>query len=185
LDGRNILKQGLIKRIGDGRSTNIWTDSWLPQDNLMRPLVSLKNNPPQMVSELIDETPATWREGVIREFFLPMDATAILSIPLCTRRQNDFWAWSYDKKVLLSIRSGYCMMINTKINRENYFEGNDGSLDHVTEAKGWSTLWKIVVPSKIRVFLWRLSQQSIPSADVLAHQNMSRSTRCSLCGAVA
>jgi hypothetical protein len=64
LDGRNILKQGLIKRIGDGRSTNIWTDSWLPQDNLMRPLVSLKNNPPQMVSELIDETPATLREGV-------------------------------------------------------------------------------------------------------------------------
>jgi hypothetical protein len=124
----------------------------------MRPLVPLKNNPPQMVSELIDETSVTWSEGVIHEFFLPMDTSAILSIPLCTRRQNDFWAWSYEKKGLFSVRSAYRMMINTKINRENYFKG-----DHVTEAKGWSTLWKTVVPSKIS-----LSTETCPTIDPIS-----------------
>jgi hypothetical protein len=82
LDGREIMKQGLISRIGDGLSTRIWQDNWLPRDSMLKPIVSLKSDPPQFVSELIDETSATWKEDVIHEFFLPMDATTILSIPL-------------------------------------------------------------------------------------------------------
>jgi hypothetical protein len=74
--------QGLIRRIGDGRTTNIWSDNWLPRDNLMKPLRSLKINAPQKVCELIDATSAKWKEELIREVFLPMDAAAILSIPL-------------------------------------------------------------------------------------------------------
>jgi hypothetical protein len=147
----------------------------------MRSLVSLKINPLEMVLELINETSATWKEEVICEFFLPMDALAILRIPLCTRRQKDFWAWNCDNKGPFLVRSSYRMMINTKKNRENYYQGNDSSPYYVTEAKGWSTLWKTAVPSKIRVFLWRLAQQSIPYVDVL-DRIMSRSSRCSLCG---
>jgi hypothetical protein len=43
-------------------------------------------------------------------------------------------------------------MINLKISRENYFEGNAGSSNSVAEEKGWSSLWKTSVPSKIKVF---------------------------------
>jgi len=92
LAGRDVLTQGLIRRIGDGRTTKIWDDNWLPRDCNMKPIISLKVNPPRLVSELIDETTATWKEELIREFFLPMDVSTILSIPLCTRRQLDFWS---------------------------------------------------------------------------------------------
>jgi ribonuclease HI len=136
-----------------------------------------------MVSQLIDETSASWREEVIRENFLPVDAKVILSIPLCTRRQPDYWAWNYEHKGIFSVRSAYRMMINLKISRENYFEGNAGSSNSVAEEKGWISLWKTSVPSKIKVFLWRLAKQSIPTADVLAHRNMATSSTCSLCGA--
>jgi hypothetical protein len=61
LDGRNILSQGLIKRIGDGRSTRIWSDSWLPRDYQLKPIAPIKEDPPQLVSHLIDETSASWR----------------------------------------------------------------------------------------------------------------------------
>jgi hypothetical protein len=43
-------------------------------------------------------------------------------------------------------------------------------------------LWKVPVPSKIRVFLWRLAKQSLPTADVLRHRNMTPQRSCSICG---
>lgn len=51
-----------------------------------------------MVKELIDETSAVWREAIIRENFLPMNASAILGIPLCAQAMDDFWSWSHEKK---------------------------------------------------------------------------------------
>nr|XP_051221174.1 uncharacterized protein LOC127339353 [Lolium perenne] len=182
LDGREVLAQGLIRRIGDGRTTKIWEHNWLPRDTNMRPIVSLKQNPPILVSHLIDETSSTWREEIIREFFLPIDAAVIMSIPLCTRRQEDFWAWNFDRRGIFSVRSTYRMMISTKINRENYYEGNPGSSNAEADSKAWCSLWKVQVPSKVRVFLWRLARQSLPTADLLEHRNMAQSSRCSLCG---
>jgi hypothetical protein len=184
LDGREVMVQGLIRRIGDGSTTNIWLDNWLPRDNMLRPIVALKPNPPQQLSELIDETQATWREELIREFFLPVDAAAILSIPVCTSRQNDFWAWHYDHSGIFTVKSAYGMLMVTKIHRENYLEGNPGPSNAEAEEKGWSSLWKTSIPSKVRVFLWRLARQSLPTADLLHHRNMSQSSSCSICGAV-
>ena len=43
-------------------------------------------------------------------------------------------------------------------------------------------MWKTKVPSKLRVFLWRLAKNSIPSGDVLARRNMARHSLCALCG---
>lgn len=36
---------------------------------------------------------------------------------------------------------------------------------------------------KIKVFLWRLAQSSLPSADVLNHRNMATHDKCGICGA--
>jgi hypothetical protein len=79
----------------------------------MRPTISLKANPPVMVSQLIDATTATWNETLIREVFLPMEADIILSIPLCTRWHYDFWAWNFERKGSFTVRSAYRMMIAT------------------------------------------------------------------------
>jgi hypothetical protein len=74
------------------------------------------------------------------------------------------------------------MLVNTKINRTNYYEGNAGSSNAEAEKKGWYSLWKTMVPSKIRVFLWRLAQQSLPTTDVLDHRHMSTHSNSALCG---
>jgi hypothetical protein len=36
-EGLQVLKQGLVKRIGDGEATNPWTEQWLPRDFMLRP----------------------------------------------------------------------------------------------------------------------------------------------------
>ena len=50
------------------------------------------------------------------------------------------------------------------------------------DAKEWSRLWKIAVPSKIKIFLWRLAKHSIPTGDVRYRRHMAESPACSLCG---
>ena len=90
LDGRDIMSQGIIRRIGHGESTNIWTDNWIPRQSYKRPIASLVPLPPLHVSELIETTTTSWRVELIRSVFTPIDAEAILHIPICMRRVDDF-----------------------------------------------------------------------------------------------
>ena len=64
-----VLKEGLIRRIGTGESTNVWTMDWLPTSGLRRPVPSSRANLPQLVSELINPTTATWDREMLMEFF--------------------------------------------------------------------------------------------------------------------
>jgi hypothetical protein len=98
-----------------------------------------------------------------------MDIEIIISIPLTTRRMEDFWAWQYEENGLLTIRSVYRMLVQTKKRREDWLEGRSASSNSEDEAKSWLRLWKIEVPSKLRVFLWRLDHQSPPTGDIRCH----------------
>jgi hypothetical protein len=61
IDGRDVLKQGLIKRIGTGEETDIWNTNWILMDGLLRPIACLSNDDqPQLMCELIDPCTATW-----------------------------------------------------------------------------------------------------------------------------
>ena len=91
LDGHDILAQGVIRRIGDGETTNIWRHNWIPRDDIKRHIYSLVHNPPEKVVQLIDATSATWTENLVRSLFTHIDAEEILRIPLCRRRVGDFW----------------------------------------------------------------------------------------------
>lgn len=91
LEGRDILRQGIIRRIGNGQTTDIWDDNWIPKEASLRPITSLVSNPPRMVSELLLPATASWNEELIRATFLPINGEAILRIPVCTRNISDFW----------------------------------------------------------------------------------------------
>ena len=65
LDGKDIIKMGVIRRIGDGTTTRIWHHNWIPRNRVMKPLTALVADHPQLVSELIDHTTASWQEEII------------------------------------------------------------------------------------------------------------------------
>lgn len=58
LEGRDILSQGVIRRIGDRASTGIWTHNWILRDSFKRPITSVVPNPPTLVAQLIETTTA-------------------------------------------------------------------------------------------------------------------------------
>lgn len=126
LDGRDIMKQGVIRRIGTGEDTLIWEHNWIPRQDILRPIASLVADPPTRVHELIEQTTSSWREELVRAVFIPIDAEAILKIPLCTRRVDDFWAWSKENRGNFTVRSAYRMIQNTKLTRESWLYQTGG-----------------------------------------------------------
>ena len=181
IDGRDIMKQGIIRRIWTGEDTMIWEHNWIPRDAIPRPIVSLVHDPPTRVHELIEQTTTTWKEDLVRSVFVPIDVEAILKIPLCTRRVDDFWAWSREKRGMFTVCSTYRMNQCTKLSRENWLYGTEGP-STVEESSSWTSLWNTQVPNKICVFLWWLARESIPTYDILHHRNMATSSACQMCG---
>lgn len=92
-----MLKLGLIKRIGDGTSTDAWRDNWIPRDHNLKPICSIARHPPQSVASFICSATRTWNIAALETCMLPMDVQAIKEIPISFVRQPDFYAWHYDR----------------------------------------------------------------------------------------
>jgi hypothetical protein len=112
-----------------------------------------------------------------------MDIDIITRIPLSTRRHEDVWAWHFERSGVLSVRSVYRMIVRTRQRRSNWLDERASGSHQQMEEKAWKNLWKVHVPSKLRVFLWRLAHQSLPTGDVRHRRHMSDSSSCSVCGA--
>lgn len=181
IEGRDVLALGLIKRIGLGTDTNIWLENWLPRDYKLRPICSISVNPPQSVSELIDSTTRTWNRQVLLQHFIRPDVDVIMNIPLSFRMQQNFWAWHYDKRGVFSVRSAYRIITAIKYQREDWLDQRPGRSDTAADRRAWTQLWKVQVPSKVRVFVWRLAHMSLPTGTVRHTRSMATSLACSIC----
>jgi ribonuclease HI len=118
----------------------------------------------------------------LEEFFWPMDCEVIRSIPLRTSGAPDFWGWHFETTGIFSVRSCYRAIVATKSAREDWFEERAATSNPMREEKAWAKLWKVPVPSKIRVFLWRVARHSLPTGDVRHDRHMAPSPACSICG---
>lgn len=73
-------------------------------------------------------------------------------------------------------------MLNAiKSQREDWLEHRPGHSNVAAEQKDWTRLWHVKVPSKVKVFVWRLAHTSLPTGDVRLHRNMAPSSECSIC----
>ena len=109
-------------------------------------------HPPELVSELIDATSATWDRERVAQDFLPMDVPVILSISLCTRNIADFLSWLYENTVIFLVRSAYAMLVSTRRRREAWLEETVGSSSMVSEVTHGSHYGRLKCQEKYRCF---------------------------------
>jgi hypothetical protein len=110
LKGLELVKKGMIWRVGDGSNINIWSDNWLPRDDAMRPITPRRQCVLTKVSKLINPIAMSWDEEILREKFFDMDVQAILAIPI-REDFNDFVAWQFDSKGDFSVKSAYRLYV--------------------------------------------------------------------------
>ena len=167
VEGKGVLAQGIIRRIGTGESTRIWDMNWLPRDGMMRPLCCTSDNPPQMVGDFIDSTSARWSMQLLKRFFTPLDIEAIANIPLCTDGKEDFWAWQYEWTGVFSVRSAYRMLVQRKEVNTAWLESKAGRSDTISVIKEWTNLWRVKCPRRYVCFCggWPVSQSQLEKSD--------------------
>ena len=81
LHGLDLLRDGIIWRIGGGNSINIWSDPWLPRWSTRKLITPKGHSLLTKVSDLIDPVSGTWDEQLVIDTFWLENAQIILVIP--------------------------------------------------------------------------------------------------------
>jgi hypothetical protein len=87
-NAKKLLQEGLLWRVRDGKSINIWGDWWVPSPTsyvIQSPIKILDKE--AKVCALVDTSTMWWNISLVKSLFSEEEATMILSMPICPQRQ--------------------------------------------------------------------------------------------------
>jgi ribonuclease HI len=164
--------------VGNGEKINIYTDPWIPSSPDKRIITPRGDVVYTKVHELIDPTTGVWDEELLRNIFYDVDVNRILQIPLHNHGFDDFIAWAFTKHGRYTIRSGY------HTQWRHSFGPRAGHLAIPgTSAMNpvWKSVWRLKIPSKIKIFLWRALHGILPLKSILVNRHVGTSGQCPIC----
>jgi hypothetical protein len=106
LKGVEVLKEGIVWRIGDGSRVDIWRHPWLSRETSRRPVTPRGHTLISKVSNLINPITGSWDEELVRQIFVPQDTELILATPVHVEF-DDPVAWHCDSRGMFSVQSAY------------------------------------------------------------------------------
>lgn len=167
---------GVVWRIGNGEKVHIRGDRWLPDPHSSKVISPQKNFPRNtQVCALLNEDGTRWIHDRIDEEFLPHEARAISSIPLSVSRATDCLIYFGSKDGNYTTKSAYRLLTEAE-QRKKPRSSNQSS-----EGTFWKDLWDLDIHSKIKHFLWRASNESLPTKKSLFRRQVMRTTTCDCC----
>ncbi|KAF7814608.1 putative ZmL1 non-LTR retrotransposon protein [Senna tora] len=172
-EGREALKKGLVRRIGDGTKTNVFNTPWIPSiENFSIPH-NINNHlgADLRVSDLIVQETNMWNSQLIMQAFEPEVSKAILCIPLSRRGGEDIWMWSLTGNGIFSVKTAY------KTVHKSYEASNGWS----KYKKVWKRVWNMKVTPNTRNFMWRACRNILPTCTNLKGRGMDLEDICFLC----
>lgn len=103
---------------------------------------------------------------------MDFDLESIKSIPL-NLNLDDKLVWHYDKTGKYSVKSGYNLFQKIKI---------DGIFARTSPmGRIWNNVWKLKIPSKIKLFCWKALKGSLPNNLNLQNRGVHLSSLCPIC----
>ncbi|XP_048629925.1 uncharacterized protein LOC125602131, partial [Brassica napus] len=176
--GKDLLRQGLRKHIGNGETVSVWVDRWIEGNERRAPL--MKNIFVDLllkVSDLIDLQNNCWNMEKLQELFYQEDIDRIMSMKTAFG-EEDYWVWVHNKNGSYSVKSGY-WFINNLCRREEIREAE--SRPSLNDLK--ADIWKLQTAPKIKSFFWRAVSNAIPVGEILVKRGIKMDPCCQDCGA--
>lgn len=156
--GLELLKQGVIWRVGDGETINIWRDNWIKREGNLKITSEKKRCRLKKVKSLLGNNQNGWNEELVRSTFLTHDVEEILKIKVAKNKIEDTLAWHHEKNGQFTVSSAYKLAFKLKNGAPNASSTNpDG------KRTMWQNIWKAAVPNKVRIFGWRLANDNLPT----------------------
>lgn len=164
----STVMQNVKWQVGDGRSINFWTDSWLSQS-----LVSLFNIPPHLhqylkarVSDFLQD--GAWIIPDILKIKYPALDFELKNISIPFFQAEDQLMWDKSESGGLSLKEAYV------------FHNPPGHVDH------WSKLlWHKLIPPSKSILVWRIINNKLPTDDNLWLRGIVNVSMSSMCGEAA
>ena len=97
LHGRDLLRDGLIWRIGDNSKIKVHHDNWIPRKGSLKPLGQSYINGITRVSDLFEANGYAWDVNKVQAMFSPDEAREIMQIPIGGLELEDYQAWNYTR----------------------------------------------------------------------------------------
>ncbi|KAK8653045.1 hypothetical protein V6N13_127065 [Hibiscus sabdariffa] len=129
------------------------------------------------VADMITPSTNTWDVALVKSLFTPIVADIILCIPLAKSKPHDELVWGYEGNVYYSPKSGYRLLLELDT---QVFRGSNVSSNNIDIAF-FNNLWKLDVPSKCKIFFWRLFHNYLPTLSNLQQHRIQVGNACPFC----
>ena len=178
LHGRDLLREGLVWRIGDGSKVNIHHSNWIPRGGSMKSLGQTYIPGLTKVADLLLPDGRSWNRDRVREMFTPDDASDILQIVVGGLGADDYQDWNFTKNGIFSVRSAYHLKMAMLRSRS----GRPESSSSVNKHKAYMALWGTNAPGKAKIHLWRLISNGLAVGSELHRRRIKPGVFCVACG---
>lgn len=178
LHGREALNSGLLRVVGNGDQTNVWTSNWLLEKEARPPMYKQDSvvDLTLKVSDLWFPNSRVWNAQKLFDTFTEEDALQILKIkPSQTGHDSDIWGFT--KTGCYTTQSAYRMLSTLHETKSPAYR----PLPPV-EKQLWKSIWKLKTTPKIRHFLWRALSGALAVAEGLQSRGLHNNTTCLACG---
>lgn len=148
--------------------------------NLLQTVSPIPSN--ATVKCLLDEDLGSWNEETVRAFFQEDIANEILMLPVGQHGEEDYVRWPHTRFGEYSVRSAYNLARSARFQSVHSASGRGMTSDGGAAEKCWKSIWSIKAPNKMKVVLWRLAHDCLPSGVQLHRRHVPTSDLCCFCG---
>lgn len=172
---KDLLEAGLRWNIKNGASVRVFRDAWVT--GLDGGRISSRIASGSAVSRFITADGA-WNEELVQQAFLPYEVSAIYNTPILPSLQADFRFWFPENKGRYTVTSGY----KTYWRQKQANTDMPSSSNTLQDGNWWSRIWGLVLPPKVKIFLWKMTRNFVATEANLVRHHVPCLSQCFMCG---
>lgn len=150
-EAKEIMKEGCRWVLRDGKSIHIYSDRWLRGKENFCVDQDGSSERSTKVCDLFLNDSRKWDEHKVRSSFNNIDVAAILATRIPQNNTRDRITWVHYNNGQYSVKTGYHKW------QQNHLGGVD-----IQQSDGWGKIWRLCIPHKVKVFLWRICRNTVP-----------------------